>query len=339
MAAYQFIATDTVAVMKTSLESMKKEIDAMKKDKKADKKKIAQLEKEYDLKCQNMGAKILTDMQIARAGCNTMTLQIETYLGEAMKGIKTAKDALAAYNKTRDRTQLTTMEHAPVYVKTLNDLSKKEMDDFAISWNKFREFNAGIDPKYTKDANALRNQIMELTKTTRVKVNKIESMIGEAAAVKAAADSASSMVLATNEDKLAEVQELLKRLQEMTKPLAGGKETVDAVQNNAENFSTAVKAPIAELKNKIKALETQYSFNVKSVQSFTSTISSMQKVLATGKSTVEPMYLKDSKIVAALKQADDFVAHWAAEVKKAQTAVVGMAKDLKTAQDRVKAGK
>ena len=38
-------------------------------------------------------------------------------------------------------------------------------------------------------------------------------------------------------------------------------------------------------------------------------------------------------------EAKDLVKHWVDEVKKAQTAMVGMAADLKKAQDRAKAGK
>ncbi len=63
---YPVLSPETVQVMVTSWVSLQEQIAAMKKDKKADKKKIAALEKELDLKGQNISKNLLADIGIAK---------------------------------------------------------------------------------------------------------------------------------------------------------------------------------------------------------------------------------------------------------------------------------
>jgi len=332
---YTALSTATVDVMKKGIEALQKEVtDTTKKDKK----KGAELQKSLDAKWVALAKKLVDEIKVAKAGCDQMTLKVEDSLGQAMKFNETAKATLARYQKTHESKDLMVLEGAPGTIKALADIANKEMMDFAQTWDCYRQWNSG-DPKATAEFNSIRNSIMELTKTSRGKVTRIETMSKEAEAYKKAGAEASSLTLATPEEKVAEAKDITKRLNEMLKPLNGGKETVDAVITNGTKFTTYTKGPIAGLKTMLKNLETQYSFTVKSVQTFTSTVASMQKVLATGKASIQPAYMKDSKVAAAVKEADDLVTYWAGEVKKAQTAMTTMAKDLKVAQDRVKAGK
>jgi hypothetical protein len=332
---YTALSTTTADTLKRNLDSLQKEIADLKK---TDKKKAAELEKTLPPKIQTFLKKIGDDIKIAKAGATTMALQVENFHTQALKFLAIAKTTLATYQKTRAGSDLLVIEGGPATIKSMADLGAKEMNDFAVTWDCYRAWNSG-DPKLTAEFNTLRNGIMETTKTCRGKVNHIETLIAEAESLKKAAKEASSMTLATNEEKVEQAKELVAALNGMLKPLNAGKETVEAVINNAANFKKYTLGAITALKSMIKNLETQYSFTVKSVQTFTSTIQSMQKVLATGKSTIQSEYMKDPKVATAVKQADDLVAHWAAEVKKAQTAMVGMATDLKKAQDRIKAGK
>lgn len=337
MPDYPMLSTETAGVMKKNLEGLKKEIDTATKAK--DKKKAADLQKQYDQKCVAFCKKLEDDIAIAKKGCDAMTLEVENCHTQAMKSMITAKNSLANYKKTKSGTDMTIIESAAGMLKTLDDMAQAEMTKYAVSWNAYREFNPGIDAKLSAKFNTVRSGIMDATKTYRQKQVKINTMIGEATALKAAGADAAAMTLATGAEKVTEAEELLKTLNGMTGPFTSGKGTVDNVVNNFNGFKTHCASPINELKVKIKQVETQYSFTVANVQSFTTTLASMQKALATGKSTFHAMYLKDPKVVAALKKCDDLVAGWGVEVKKTQGIIAEMAKLLKGAQDRVKKGK
>jgi hypothetical protein len=337
MPDYPMLSTETVKVMKTNLDSLKKEIDNAAKAK--DKKKAGELQKQYDQKCVPYCKKLEEDIAIAKKGCDAMTLEVENCHTQAMKSMTTAKNALNNYKKSRSGSDMTIIESAPGMLKTLDEMAQAEMNKYAVSWNLYREFNPGIDAKLSAKFNAVRSAIMDATKVYRQKQIKINTMIGEATALKAAGADASAMTLASGAEKVAEAEELLKTLNGMTGPFTAGKGSIENVNNNLAGFKTHCASPVNELKIKIKQVETQYSFTVANVQSFTTTLASMQKALATGKSTFHAMYLKDPKVAAALKKCDDLVAGWAVEVKNTQGIIAEMAKLLKGAQDRVKKGK
>jgi hypothetical protein len=334
------MSKQTIETMTTSLRALEKMIDTMKKDKKADKKKLAELQKEQGIKAANIAKKFNEDMKTIKGNFTTSSLLIEKQLAQSAQFIQAGKKALDTYLKTRDKGQLLVLDGLVGTVKQIFESADAEMNDFGGSWNEYRELNTGVDPKLVAEGSKLRTDIIETTKSLRAKVKKMESAVAEAEAIKKQADNASSLVLKSPGEKLKEVQDLVRSLMAMDQKMrTGTKQTIDSIVQNGEMFKTNVAGPINDLKNKMKILETQYTACTSVVQGFTTNVTTMKKVLAAGKSTVEPMYLKDNSIVAVLRQADGVVTTAEADVKKAQTAVVDMAKELNKAKARVKTGK
>jgi len=337
---YPKMSKQTIDTMTTSLNALEKMIDTMKKDKKADKKKLADLQAEYALKSANIAKKFNEDMKTIKTGFNTSSLEIENYLTQAAQTIQAAKAALATYNKTRDKLQLAIIDGGPGVMKHIFDSAELEMNNYGGSWNEYRELKTCVDPKLVTEGAAFRTGIIEATKSLRAKVKKIESACAEMQAIKKQADDSSSMVLQSPDMKLKEVQDLVRSLMAMDKKMRDGtKQTIESVTMGEKQFRENANVPINDLKNRIKILESQYTANTAVVQGFVTNIASMKKVLAAGKSTVQPMYLKDNSIVAVLKQADGVVNTAETDVKATQAAVISMAKELTKAQARIKAGK
>jgi len=330
------LARATADTMNNSIKEFKKELDTLKKNK-GDKKKIAELEKQIDLKCKNFAAKVLGDFHIAKQGCDALTLQIEAYLKNASESVQATKAAAERYKKARANSDKSIVEAAPAHLKSVYDLAKKEMDDYAVTWNCYRSnYGDAVDPKYMKEIGPVREDIIERTKTCRGKTDQIEQMSKEVEPYKAVVADAGALTMATPEEKVEELKKLLTLLQEMAKPLNTGKGTVEAVVNNLETFKGKVKQKKDIIKASMTANEQAYAFNVKSTQGHVSALASMKKALTTGKSAIHQMYLKDPGVAEKIKECDEYVAGWDTKVKEGMTACNEMAKLMTQMQQMFK---
>jgi len=337
---YPKMEKKTIEVMKVSLNALKKTIEDMKKDKKADKKKIAALEKEFVVKSQTIGKKFNDDMKAIKASFIASSLQIEAYLTEAMKSLMTLKAKLAEYKKTHLPADKMILDGGLPHIKAIYETANEEMNQFGGSWNEYREVAPGVESKYSAEGTSIRLAIIETTKSLRTKVKKIEGMVSEAAAIREAGESDSSLVLPSAEDNVKKAQKMVDQITAVVKPMSGGKNSPAGIVNTLAQFKSNANATPEALAGGILAfITTLYNSNTQIVQGFTSNLSSMKKVLATGKSMFTPLDLKDGKVAAKIKEGDDLVLHWDGQVKTAQTSIVEMAKILNAANEKAKKAK
>ena len=332
---YAALSVSTVATMKTSLEGFAKEIEAMKKDKKSDKKKLADLQKQYVLKNQALCQKFHADIKTAYDGVAAMALKIEADTTKAALALKVIQAAAPAYMKTRKTEEAVKVETAHENLKEAAAASTKEMDDFAASWDAYRAWNPGGDPKISAEPNAIRAKIMDLTKVCRGKANNIATALAQAETLITAMKNSAST---TAPDKHAEAEALLTRLETMAKIITTGKQNIDAFIPNTENMKMWVDAPIDALKTSMVTITQQYSHSTKAMQDYVTTLGSMQKTLAAGKASLGK-YGENPETAALVRRAEALVADLVKRVDEAKPCIPKMAEYLSTAQKRMKKGK
>ena len=185
---YATISDSTIKVMVTSWTALQTEIAAMKKDKKADKKKIAELEKRLGEKGQAIVKKSVEDITLARKSFVEHSMKVDNWLGDCNHALAASKEAAKRMEATNSTKDMDEAGSAETKIAEIAKAAKTDNDELGASWFGYRGGVVdSVDKKYGDPMKAVRNEIIAAEKILKSKLVQMETLVGQATAVKESA--------------------------------------------------------------------------------------------------------------------------------------------------------
>ncbi|MGN6368100.1 MAG: hypothetical protein ACTHN5_07565 [Phycisphaerae bacterium] len=327
---YPVISDSTTKTMVTSWVALQKEIAEMKKDKKADKKKIAELEKQLDLKGQNITKKALADIGMARKSFVDHATKVDKWLGDCNQALKASKDAAAQMERTHSTNDMDKAGYAEGYIAEIAKMAKADNDELGASWFSYRGGIVDqIDKKYGDPMKAIRNEMIAAEKNIKNKILQMETLAQQAKAVKESAKRSLLGGLNFKEETQAEAAKVETDMKTQHDSVI---KNVELVENKPDAMARAVAAAKEADKKGIAGVlstaQTLAKESVKQLNDAKLTATAMSKALATQMKSFSAEDQKDPTIKTHLDRAKHLVDDAVARVKNALPVLQKLSTDL-----------
>ena len=330
---YAPVKTTSVDVLVRSFKELNSEIKELEK-KKGDKKKVADLKKELDEKGKKIEKKLGDDIKAIHANGKKHFQNVDQWLGQAEGFLKTAKESVTKFEKTKDHSLVLVVEGGPATIRHLLDEAKSDADDFGKSWFEYRAYNPtsqGLDDKYAKSFAKARMDLMGESKGYGAKVGKIENLVSEA-------QSLVKLVKSLDQRELHDIEDDRKDAKQVAAGIAKIKKDADISKGKAESNAKGIAGTASQTSCTKELFQTCQSLmkNMISLdKGVRNDLLSAQKILDTTKKTLAD-HLKDGVIAKELADADQDLAAVQKTSDEIRKIIVASTKDLAAAQKKVK---
>jgi hypothetical protein len=334
-----FTKIPVTAVQKADREAAaaKKKLDDLKKAK-GDKKAIAALEKEYAALAKTVVQIATKDMKTAAEGLKTLEKEVEGTLGAASKRLAAARTALKTYAANKDAKVLAPCFGLKEEIERLQLRATNLMDDYAVSWNDYRQLSFSVDAKLLKDIYTVRKTIIDRTIGVRGKQQKVGAVALEAGTVETQAHELTQGFETDSENRFGQLVEIRKEIENVIKE-GGHKNKPELIGLAVTQFEEWLALPFAEFKKQMPIRKAQYKSLTTVGQVNNQAVSSMKRTIANGKKLLTPADLKDDKVKRVVKEIDDTFTTYSTRVSENLTALPKIATLLTQGDKRLKTGK